>query len=63
MALATSCPPSQTDDGGSLRVASWNICNGHNGRLESTLWAMEAMDVNLGVFLETKLMGRIYTWK
>ncbi len=24
--------------------------------------AMEAMGINLGVFLETKLTGRIYTW-
>jgi hypothetical protein len=32
-----------------------------NGGLESALRAMEAIDVALEVFLETKLTGRIYT--
>jgi hypothetical protein len=61
MALTASCPPSQTDGSGPITVASWNIRNGCNGGLESALQAMEAMGVNLGVLLETKLTGRIYT--
>jgi hypothetical protein len=61
MALTASCPPSQTDGSGSIAVASWNIRNGCNGGLESALRAMEAMGVNLGILLETKLTGGIYT--
>jgi hypothetical protein len=61
MASTASCPPSRTDGSGSIAVASWNIRNGCNGGLESALWAMEAMGVNLGIMLETKLMGGIYT--
>jgi hypothetical protein len=61
MALAASRPPSLTDGSGSITVASWNIHNSRNKRLESALQAMEAMGVNLGVFLETKLTGGIYT--
>jgi hypothetical protein len=52
---------SQTDGSGSIVVAWWNIRKGCNGGLESALPAMEAMGVNLGVFLETKLTGGIYT--
>jgi hypothetical protein len=62
MALTASCPPPQTDGSGSIAVASWNIHNGCNGGLESALRAMEAMGINLGVFLETKVTGRMYTW-
>ncbi len=62
MALTASHPPSQTDGSGSIAIASWNIRNGCNGGLESTLQATEAMGVDLGVFLETKLTGGIYTW-
>jgi hypothetical protein len=61
MALTASRLPSQTDGSGSIVVASWTICNGCNGGLKSTLRAMEAMGVDLGVFLETKLTGGIYT--
>jgi hypothetical protein len=62
MALTASRLPSQTDGSGSITAAIWNIHISRNGGLESALWTMEAMDVNLGVFLETKLTGRIYTW-
>jgi hypothetical protein len=62
MALTVLCLPSQTDGSGSIVVATWNISNGRNGRLESALRSMEAMGIDLGVFLEIKLMGRIYTW-
>jgi hypothetical protein len=61
MALTALCPPSQMNGSGSIVVASWNICNGCNGGLESALTAMEAMDVNLGILMETKVTGGIYT--
>jgi hypothetical protein len=61
MALTASHPPSRTDGSGSIAVASWNIRNGCNGGLESTLRAMEAMDVDLGILMETKITGGIYT--
>ncbi len=57
----SSCPPSRTDGSESIAVASWNIRNGCNGGLKSALRAMEAMGVNLGILLETKLTGGIYT--
>jgi hypothetical protein len=60
MGLTASCPPSQTDGSGFIAVASWNICYGQNGGLESALQAMEATEVDLRVFLETKLIGGIY---
>jgi hypothetical protein len=62
MVSTASRPPSQTDGSGSIAVASWNIRNGCTGELESALQVMEAMGINLGVFLETKLTGGIYTW-
>jgi hypothetical protein len=61
MALTTSHLPSQTDGSESIVVALWNIRNGCNGGLEFALRAMEAMDVNLGILMETKVTGRIYT--
>jgi hypothetical protein len=61
MALTASHPPSQTDGSGSIVVALWNIRNGCNGELESALRAMEAMDVDLGILMETKVTGWIYT--
>jgi hypothetical protein len=62
MVLTASCLPSQTDGNGSIAIVSWNIRNVRNGGLEFALRAMEAMDINLGVFLETNLTGGIYTW-
>ena len=61
MATTASRPPSRADGRGSIAVASYNIRSGRNGGLESALRAMEAMDVDLGVLLETKLTGGIYT--
>ena len=61
MAEAALRPPSQADGSGSIAVALWNICNGHNGGLESALQAMEAMDVDIGILLETKVTGEINT--
>jgi hypothetical protein len=61
MAETASCPPSQADGSGSIAVATYNIRNGRNGGLESALRAMEAMEVDIGVFLESKVTGRIYT--
>ena len=61
MAETASRPPSRADGSGSIAVASYNIRSGRSGGLESALRAMEAMGVDLGVFLETKLTGGIYT--
>jgi hypothetical protein len=61
MAETASRPPSQVGGSGSIAVASWNICNGRNGGLESTLRAMEAMGIDIGILLETKVTGGIYT--
>jgi hypothetical protein len=61
MALIASRTPSQRDGSGSIAVALWNIRNGHNGGLESALRTMEAMNVDLGILMETKVTGRIYT--
>ena len=60
MAETASHPPSQADGSGSITVASYNICNGCNGGLESALRAMEAMGVDIGIFLETKITSGIY---
>ena len=61
MAETASRPPSRADGSGSIAVASYNIRSGRSGGLESALRAMEAMGVDLGVLLETKLTGGIYT--
>ena len=61
MALTASRPPSQTDGSGSIAVAQWNIRNGCNGGLESALRAIEAMDIDLGILTETKVIDGIYT--
>jgi hypothetical protein len=61
MAETASCPPSQADGSESVVVATYNIRNGCNGGLESALRAMEAMEVDIGVFLESKVTSGIYT--
>jgi hypothetical protein len=61
MAETASCPPSRADGSGSIAVASYNIRNGRNGGLESPCRAMAAMDVDLGIFQETKITDGIYT--
>ena len=60
MAETASRPPSQADGSGSIMVASYNIRNSRNGGLESALRAMEAMGVDIGIFLETKITSGIY---
>ncbi len=61
MVETASRPPPQADGSGSIVVASWNIRNGRNGRLESALRAIEAMGVDIGILLETKVTGGVYT--
>jgi exonuclease III len=45
----------------SIRIATYNIRNGRAGGLEAALRAMGQMNVDLGVFQETKLTGGIHT--
>ncbi len=40
----------------------YNICSGGYGGLESALRAMEAIGINIGILLETKVTNGIYTW-
>jgi hypothetical protein len=61
MTETASRPPSQADGSGSIAVASWNIRNGRSGGFESALQAMEAMGIDIGILLETKVTGGIYT--
>ncbi len=61
MAETASCPPSQADGSGFIAIASYNTRNGRNGGLESACWAMAAMDVDIGIFQETKVTDGIYT--
>lgn len=53
--------PSRADGSGSIAVASYNIRNGRNGGMESALRAMEALGIDLGILMETKVTGGIYT--
>ena len=43
-----------------IRFGLYNICNGQNGGIESTLRVMSQVNVDLGVFQETKGTGGIY---
>ena len=61
MAETASRLPSRADGSGSITVPLWNIRNGRNGGLESALRAMEAMGIDIGILLETKVTGEIYT--
>ena len=61
MAETEPCTPSRADGSGSIAIAIYNIHNGQNGGLESALRAMDGMDINLGVLLETKVTDGIYT--
>jgi hypothetical protein len=61
MAELASRPPSRAVGSGSIAIASYNIPNGRNGGLESACQAMAAMDVDIGIFQETKVTGGIYT--
>ena len=63
-ATGTTSPPrasSQPDDSGTFTVASWNICNGRNGGLESTVRAMGSLGVDFAFLQETKLTDGIYS--
>ena len=53
--------PSRADGSRSIAVASYNIRNGRNGGMESALRAMEALGIDLGILMETKVTGGIYT--
>ena len=44
-----------------IRFGTYNIWNGWNGGLESTLHGMSQANMDLGVFQETKLTMRICT--
>ena len=61
MATMAVPPPSQADGCGSFLVATYNICCSQNAGLESALWAMAATEVDLGIFMETKITDRVYT--
>lgn len=43
-------------------VAMYNTHCGQNAGLESAIRAMAAMGVDLGIFMETKITGGVYTW-
>ena len=52
----------QTDINGTFAdVATWNVCSGRNGGLESALRAMKALSVDICLFTEAKLMDGIHT--
>ena len=53
--------PSQMDGSGTLvDVATWNICSGRNGGLESALQAMKVMALDICILTEVKLTASIY---
>jgi hypothetical protein len=45
----------------SIRIATYNIRSGHAGRLEMALRAMNQMNVDIGILMETKLTDGIHT--
>ncbi len=55
-----SYPPAQAEGSGSITVAMYNIRSGCNGGLEYALWAMEAVGIDIGMLLETKVTNGIY---
>ena len=63
MAVTVPCTPSQADGSGSIAVATYNICSGRNGGLESALRAMDGIGADLGILMETKVTDGIYTQK
>ena len=44
-----------------IRFGIYNIRNGHNGGLESSLWGMYQANMDLGIFQEKKCTDGIYT--
>ena len=61
MAETAPCTPSRANGSGSITVATYNICSGRNGGLESALRAMDSIGADLGILLETKVTDGIYT--
>ena len=59
--IKTTAFSSQTDGSGTFTVATWNICSGWDGGLESDLWEMGTMGVDIAFFTDTNFMRRIYT--
>lgn len=59
--MTDAADPSQTKGGNRIRLATYNICSGRNGRLETALRAMGQMKVDLGILTEAKLTDGIYT--
>ena len=44
-----------------IRFSTYNICNGRNGEFYSELREMSQVNMDLGIFQETKVLDRIYT--
>ena len=44
-----------------IRFVTYNIRNGHNGGLESSLRGVSQANMDMGIFQETKFTDRIYT--
>jgi exonuclease III len=44
-----------------LKICTYNIRNGGNGRMTFALKAMKTMGINLGILTETKLIDDTYT--
>jgi hypothetical protein len=61
MAETEPCTSSRADGSGYIAVKMYIIHNGQNGGLELALRAIDGMDVNLGILLETKVTNGIYT--
>jgi hypothetical protein len=53
--------PSRADGSEFITLATFYICSGRNGGLESALWVMTATGVDCGVLAETKITYNIYT--
>ena len=44
-----------------IRFSTYNIRNGRNGELESTLRVMSQVNMDLGIFQETKITDNFFT--
>ena len=44
-----------------IRFGTYNICNGRNGGLESELRGMSQVNMDLGIFQETKITNNFFT--
>jgi hypothetical protein len=61
MVLTCQEPYSQADGSGFITLATFNVCSGCNGGLESALRVMAATEVDCGVHTETKITSDTYT--